>query len=476
MIEQDSLGTLETPDDVYYGLYSIRCKDLNVTPYRAVNVIPEFIKTVYFVKKCCALANIEIGALPEDLGQAIVQAAEEGMEGKLDSHFIVDLYQGNGDVATIMNINEILAKRANEILTGKIGYERAKPNDHASCNQATTDALMSAARISFYVCIDKLQKILQELSDDFAAKANEHEQTIRVGRTELRDALPVTFGQTFSAYRDVLARLVKQGDVVKKELQTIPLGGAAIGNGIGSRPDFGDCAAAIVSRLLGVEFHCPDNYFDVVQNCDPVMQVANYQQTVAATVTKIAKDIRLLSSGPHAGLNEVRYPAYAPGSVTFPGKTNPVIEELVIRVNMRVGANSGMVAKGLENSELEYNYLESFMNIAVMESFEIMCPTYKVLLEKCIAPLEVNTEVAKKYAESTNALAIFLTPVFGYAQATKVGVRCYREGLSVKESVVSEKLMTEEEAEYFLNPINYTDNKKYFSLLKEAKTKFKPED
>ncbi len=473
MIERDSIGEIHVPDDVYYGSYTARSQILNATPYRATQSIPEYIKTIYFVKKCAAQSNKDLGYLPENYADAIIQAAQEGMEGKFNSSFIVDLYQGNGDVSTVMNINEILAKRANEILTGSIAIEPVKPNDHVSCNQATTDVLMSSAHITCHKYLSQLQAVLAESAQVFAQKSQQHKDAVRCGRTELRDALPVTFGQNFKAYHDVLARIAKQADEIKEKMLHIPMGGTAFGSGIGSVPAFAPAVVKEIAKQSSTPFYLPSCTIDAIQNCDAMFDVATYQEKVAAVMSKIAKDIRILSSGPNAGFAELYYPPIIPGSVTLPGKTNPTIEELIMRINMRVAANTSMAAKCLENAELEYNYLETLMNLCVMESFVMMTPAYNIILEYCFKTLEINAETGKKYAESTGALTIILTPLFGYAVATKIGIKCYRENMTIADAVVEEGLMSREDADHYFNPLHYTNKEAFYRNLDEAKKKYK---
>ncbi len=473
MIERDSIGEIELPDDAYYGAYALRSSAINVTSLRATNIMPEYIKAIYLVKYCAAEANFNLGYLSKEYAEAIKQAATEGMAGKFDKDFIVDLYQGNGDVATIMNINEILSRRGNEILTGKIATSPLRPNDHSSCNQSTPDMLMTSARIATYSYICKLQDILAKAAKVFADLAEKHKKDVRMGRTELRDALPVTFGQNFQAFSDVLDRFVKQGEEVKDKMLQLPMGGTALGSGIGSVPAFGPEIVKLIAKKSELPFRHYANTFDATHNCDPMLDVAFYQEKVAATMSKIARDIRLLCSGPKSGFGELSYPPILPGSVTIPGKTNPTIEELVIRVNMRVIANSTMATQCIEHSELEYNYLETLMNLCVMESFKMMHNAYEIIIDYCFAKLIVHKEVGEKYAHQTGALAILLTPLFDYATATKVGIKCFRQNMNIADAVVEEGLMSREDANHYFHPLNFTDRELFYNNLEEAKKKYK---
>ena len=474
MKEKDSIGEIEIPDSVYYGSYTARALELNISPYRATQIIPEFIHSIFFVKKCAAIANKKIGSLSPEIADSIIQAANEALSGKFNSFILIDMYQGNGDVATVMNINEILAKRANEILTGKIGTSHIKPNDHVSCNQATTDSLMIASHITCYEYLLELQSILQNIAQTFLKKGKEYENVVKAGRTELRDALPVTVGQNFISYYEVLSRYAKETQRIMNNLLVIPLGATAMGTGIGAVPEYAPAALEVFfNSEKKYTFSLPKNKLDAIQNCDAMLDVALFQEKVASTISKITKDIRLLGSGPSAGFNELFYPPVIPGSVTLPGKTNPTIEELILRVNMRVMANSSIALKCIENAELEYNYLETFMNISIMESFVLMNKAYNLILEKCYAKLDVNIDICKKYAHSSKALSILLTPVFGYQIATKIGVRCYKEKKNIDEIIVDEGLMTKEDADYFFNPLHYTNQEVFYKILEEAKKKYK---
>ncbi|WP_197708837.1 aspartate ammonia-lyase [Leminorella richardii] len=454
------------PDDAYYGIQTQRAvENFSVSGQTAVDV-PFFLWSIAAIKLAAAQANTQIGALDAGIADAIVKASAEVMDGALDAHFPIDIFQGGGGTSTNMNMNEVVANRANEIMTGKIGYDAVHPNTHVNMGQSTNDVIPAAMKMTCRVNVKRLIDELQKLEAALAEKSKAFENKVKLGRTCLQDAVPMTFGQQFGGYRSQVARLVERLTLANEDALSLPLGATAIGTGLSTHEGY---LEAVYQRLEAVtgEKYCPeDDFFDGLQNGDFYLDISAQLKKIAAFLSKMATDFRIQGSGPRAGFNEIRVPAVQPGSSIMPGKINPVMPELVNQVAYQVIGNDVVVTMAVEGGELDLNVWEPVIIKALFESCTLLTRVIPLFIDKCLAAIEINEEVSERYARESTALATVISSLFGYQVGSRVAKAAYGKKCSVREIVLEEKLLMPEQADYLLDPMVMTDPKKSAAALK----------
>ncbi|MEO0254643.1 MAG: class II fumarate hydratase [candidate division WOR-3 bacterium] len=450
-IERDSLGEVKVPFDKYYGAHTQRAlENFSVSEF---NFPFEFIKALSLIKICAAEVNYELGNLEESLYKSIVKAGEEIYEGKLKDNFPLDIFQTGSGTSTNMNINEVIAGRVNEIMTGKRGGKNpCHPNDHVNMGQSSNDVIPSAMQIASRILLDELVYEIKNFIKILKLKEREFKKIIKIGRTHLQDAVPMTLGQEFSGYRSQMESNLRRIKGVFKNLEQLPLGGTAIGTGINSHPEFGKRVCKKISERTGIKFKEAKNKFEYIAGRDCMVELMGALNTLAVSLMKISNDIRLLSSGPMAGFNEIELPSLQAGSSIMPGKVNPVIPEMMIQVCAFVHGAYNSVVTGAETGPLELNMMMPLIAFLSINSIKILKNAIRIFGEKCIKGIKANEDVCKRYAEMSFALITPLAKRIGYDKASYIVMKAKRERKTLKEVLKEEKILDEKEIEDILNP------------------------
>lgn len=451
-IERDSMGEVRVPAWALWGAQTQRAvENFPVSGYR---IPTPLIRALALIKRYAAETNAELGLIDRSLADAIVQAAEEVYEGRWDDHFPVDVFQTGSGTSTNMNMNEVLANRANEIL----GYPRGSrhpvhPNDHVNRGQSSNDVIPSAIHIAVRTQLEgHLLPALAELAEALTAKAQEFADVVKVGRTHLQDAVPLTLGQEFSGYATQVRKGIARLRATFPHLEELALGGTAVGTGLNTHPEFSARTVAKVGRRLGVPFRPAENFFEALASRDALIETTGALNTVAASLLKVANDLRLLSSGPRTAIGEVVLPALQPGSSIMPGKVNPVIPEMVTQVAAAVMGMHVAVTMGVQGSLLELNVMKPMMAYYTLESVRLLGNACRVLTEKCVRGIQADRERCRELVEWSMALATPLALRLGYDRAAEVAYRAYRERKTVRQVVVEMGLLSPAEADEVLRP------------------------
>ncbi|ACL69076.1 aspartate ammonia-lyase [Halothermothrix orenii] len=454
--ERDPLGEKEVPRDAYYGIQTLRAaENFQITNLR---IHPELIKSLAYVKKAAASVNIEIGMLNEKIGKAIIQATDEVINGSLNEEFIVDALQGGAGTSINMNMNEVLANRAIEILGGEKGdYSLVHPNNHVNMGQSTNDVYPTAIRIT---AIKLLRRALEELSSMYGAltrKSGEFDHIIKMGRTQLQDAVPIRLGQEFGAYASAIKRDIRRIKETVADLKVVNLGATAIGTGLNADHEYVNNVTRRLNELTGLDLTQADDLIDATQNADALVEVSSALKTCAVNLSKIASDLRLLSSGPRAGLNEINLPAVPPGSSIMPGKVNPVIPEVVNQIAYQIIGNDTTITMAAESGQLELNVMIPVLTFNLFQSIEILKNGVKTFTEKAIEGITVNEERCKELVDKSVSIITAINPHVGYEVASRIAKKALKTGKSVKELILEEGVLNEEELKLILNPYEMTE-------------------
>lgn len=467
--EIDALGEMMLPDSTYYGVQTERAKRNFSISGQMISYYPKFLWCLAAIKKSAAMANQKAGVLKGDIASAICKSADEIMDGKMNEQFPVDIFQGGGETSANMNINEVLANRANEMLTGQKGYDRVHPNSHVNLCQSTNDVIPSAVKMACYLHLHELNRSIDELKAVLRRKTREFNDIVMISRTCLQDAVPITLGQKFSGYLSFIRR---QGQEVQKAANScldIPLGATAVGTGLGAFPGYLDAVYRYLTEVSGIPVRKDKNFFDGLQNGDVYVRVSAVLKGLATGLAKMAGDLRILSSGPMAGFGEIELPAAQPGSSIMPGKINPVIPEMIMQVCYQVCGHDLSVTMAVEGGELDLNVWESLIMKCLFESCKLLNNSMRLFANRCIAGVKANRETCLRHAEASIALVTALVPVLGYPTAVKVAQKALADKSTIKEAAVEMGLLNNEEANEILNPINLTDLEKYSQMLKRTK-------
>lgn len=453
--ECDFLGEVQLPDTAYYGVQTLRAvTNFSITGHR---LCPEFITALALVKKAAANANMQICLLPERLGKAIVQAADEIISGQWHDQFVVDPIQGGAGTSMNMNANEVIANRAIEILQGVKGdYQLISPNSHVNMSQSTNDVIPTAIRIAAVRKAAKLNHELFALVETFNDKAGQFEQVLKMGRTHLQDAVPITLGQEFKAYADALRRCIKRIEQSVAGLKEINIGATAVGTGLNAEPLYIEEMVRQITVLTGEQFVLSANLVDATQNTDVLAGVSGALKVCAITLSKIANDLRLLASGPRCGISELYLPALQPGSSIMPGKVNPVIPEMINQVAFQVIGNDQTVTMAVEAGQLELNVMEPVLAYNLFNSLHILTNGVNAFNYKCIRGIKANEEGCRSNVDRSLGVLTALIPHIGYEKASLIAQEALQTGKPVRELLLEKKLMPAEHLNVILSPEEMT--------------------
>jgi len=454
-IERDSLGTLEVPADAYYGVQTARA--VRNFPISGERLHVEMVRAAARVKIAAARANMEVGALDRKKGEAILQAAEEVLAGTFDRDFVVDAYQAGAGTSFHMNVNEVIANRACEILGGARGDTTlVSPNDHVNMAQSTNDVVPTAIRLAAYTLIGPVLEEMSALARSLASRAKAFSHVLKAGRTHLQDAVPVTLGQEFSGYEASVSGWAESLGRSREGLLALGLGGNAAGTGINAHPEYRARAVKHIAALTGAPFHPAKNLFEGMQSMAPFVRVSSDLRGFCLDLTRIANDLRLLASGPTTGLYEILLPAVQPGSSIMPGKVNPVMLEMTNMVCFQVIGYDTTIAYASQAGQLELNVMMPVLAHDLTRALAILAPALQGLREKCIDGITANEEVCRRYFERSTALATALNPHIGYLKAAEIAKESLKTGKTVVDLVREKKLMTEEQIAKVFSPEGMT--------------------
>ncbi|KAA9022315.1 aspartate ammonia-lyase [Niallia endozanthoxylica] len=455
-MEKDFLGAKEVPVDAYYGIQTLRAvENFPITGYR---VHEDLIKALAIVKKAAALANMDTKRLYDGLGKAIVQAAEEIIEGKWHDHFIVDPIQGGAGTSMNMNINEMIANRALELIGMEMGdYGQLSPNTHVNMSQSTNDVFPTAIHIATLHLLEKLLNTMEYMLDVFKKKAEQFDHVIKMGRTHLQDAVPIRLGQEFEAYSRVLERDIKRIRQSRQHLYEVNMGATAVGTGLNADPYYIEKVVQHLAVISGLPLVAAEHLVDATQNTDAYTEVSAALKVCMMNMSKIANDLRLMASGPRAGLSEITLPARQPGSSIMPGKVNPVMAEMINQVAFQVIGNDHTICLASEAGQLELNVMEPVLVFNLLQSISIMSHSFKAFTDYCLTGIEANEERLKEYVEKSVGIITAVNPHIGYEVAARIAREAILKGKSVRELCLQYDVLTEKELDLILNPYEMTN-------------------
>ncbi len=453
--EHDLLGDREVPDEFYYGIQTLRATENFPISGVSINHFPDLIVALAQVKKAAALANHDLNMLEDDVNDAICEACDEIINGKLHTHFVVDMIQGGAGTSTNMNANEVIANKALELMGHKKGeYKHCHPNNHINLSQSTNDAYPTALKVALIYSNSKIVNVLKELIYSFRRKANEFASVIKMGRTQLQDAVPMTLGQEFESYAATLEEEVVRLQNNAELFLEVNLGGTAIGTGINADPKFSEYSIKHLAEITGIPVRLAGNLVEATQDTGAFIMYCSAVKRLAVKLSKICNDLRLLSSGPRAGLNEINLPKMQPGSSIMPGKVNPVIPEVVNQIAFKVIGNDLTVTMAAEAGQLELNVMEPVIAQSIFESIEMLKNGMATLKYRCIDGITANAEICREQVENSIGLVTALNPVLGYEASSSLAKEALDTGRSVYELVLERELLTKEKLDDILKPEN----------------------
>jgi len=434
--ERDLLGEREVPADARYGIQTLRAvENFPITGIRLAH-FPHLIRALAMVKQAAARANHALGLLPDDLAAAIDRACQEVIDGHWHGHFVVDVIQGGAGTSTNMNANEVIANRALELMGRPLGdYEHCHPNNHVNLSQSTNDVYPTAVRVALILRMDELVGALRELEAALRSKAAEFNDVLKMGRTQLQDAVPMTLGQEFEAYAVTTAEDIARLEETARLFLEVNLGGTAIGTGINADPRYPALAIAELARISGLELVAAPNLVEATPDTGAFVMFSGVLKRVAVKLSKMCNDLRLLSSGPRCGIGEINLPAMQPGSSIMPGKVNPVIPEVVNQIAFQVIGNDLTITLAAEAGQLQLNVMEPVITFALFESLDMLAAGVRTLSERCIAGITANRERTRAMVEGSIGLVTALVPVLGYERASAIAKEALASGRGVREIV-----------------------------------------
>ena len=454
-IETDSLGEIKIDDKFYYGINTQRALENFPLENKSVNL--KLIYEIAIIKKAAAIVNKNLKKLSEEKANAIIRASEEVIAGNFNNNFLISAFQGGAGTSTNMNVNEVIANRAIEILGGNKGeYNLIHPLNEVNMSQSTNDVHPTALRIAAIHLIRKLSNSLSELQQSFQVKENEFADVIKLGRTQLMDALPMMVGQGFGAYAKAIERDRWRIYKVEERLRQINMGGTAIGTGLNATNKFIYMITDTLQDLTKLGLARSDYPMDITQNCDVYVEVSGLLKSCSVNLLKISNDLRLLNSGPKGGFGEITLPEMQAGSTIMPGKVNPVIPEMVAQISMRVIANDGAITMASSMGQLELNAFTPLIAESLLESLELLNKCVIIFKEKCIDGITVNEERCKENLEKSTALVTALIHHIGYDKASSIARKALKEGKTIKDILLLEEILSKEKIEEILNPYELT--------------------
>jgi fumarate hydratase class II len=448
--EKDTMGTVLVPEVAYYGPQTQRAAEN--FPIGDLKLPASFIRALALVKKCAARVNAQLGLLDAKLADAIAAAAQEIVDGHLGDQFVVNVFQTGSGTSTNMNMNEVVACRANEILSGKkSGKSPVHPNDHVNLGQSSNDVIPSVIHIAALMSTRKhLVPSLDLLRASLAKKAQKFITIPKIGRTHLQDAVPMLLGQEFSGYARQIELGMKRIAAAEERLGELALGGTAVGTGVNAHPDFAAKVIALLSSETNISFQEASDHFEAQAARDAAVEASGALKTLAVSLVKIANDIRWLASGPRCGIGEINLPSLQPGSSIMPGKVNPVIPEAVIQVAAQVMGNDTTIMMGGQAGNFELNVMLPVMAYNLLQSIDLLASAADAFAKKCIDGISANVDTCKGYIEKSLALATGLVPEIGYDRAAAVSKKAHKSGKTIREVLLEEKILSEEEFDAWL--------------------------
>ena len=456
-IEHDSLGEREIPAERYYGIQTLRAlENFNITGI-PISHYPRLVHSLAYIKKAAALANMELGLLPLDIAQAMVAACDEILAGKLHAEFVVDVIQGGAGTSTNMNANEVIANRALELLGHEKGrYDIVHPLNHANLSQSTNDAYPTALRLTLSMKLDGMLREMQTLRNALAAKGAEFASVIKMGRTQLQDAVPMTLGQEFEAWGIMVEEDMARVREAQALIREINMGATAIGTGLNAHPAYAALVTERLAQVSGVPVIKAQNLVEATQDAGAYVQLSGVLKRVAVKLSKISNDLRLLSSGPRAGLGEINLPPMAPGSSIMPGKVNPIIPEVVNQVAFEVIGNDLTVTMAAEAGQLELNAFEPVIAFNLFRSMDMLGRACRTLAQRCIQGITANREHCRRMVENSIGLVTALNPLLGYEKSAEIAKEALATGRGVTEIALEKGYLSKEQIEELLRPENMT--------------------
>ena len=454
--EQDSIGSREVPEDVYYGVQSLRAaENFHITGFY---MHPEIINSLACIKKAAAITNCEAGLLDKKIANAIVKACDEIIAGKLHENFIVDPIQGGAGTSLNMNANEVIANRAIEILGGEKGdYSIVNPNDHVNCSQSTNDVIPTAGKMTSLRLLTRTKKELRRLYEALCQKAEEFDHVLKMGRTQMQDAVPIRLGQEFKAYSVAIMRDINRMDKAMDEMRTLNMGGTAVGTGLNADPVYLRRIVPNLAEISGMELVQAFDLIDATQNLDPFVAVSGAVKACAVTLSKIANDLRLMSSGPRAGFHEINLPEKQNGSSIMPGKVNPVIPEVVNQVAFNIIGNDVTITMAAEAGQLELNAFEPIVFYCMFQSIDTLGYAVHTFVDNCVSGITANENRCRYLVENSVGIITAICPHVGYQKAAEIAKKAIQSGESVRDLILKEGILKKEELDEILNPAAMTE-------------------
>jgi fumarate hydratase class II len=455
--EKDSMGSVEIPQDSLWGAQTQRA--VENFPISGLRFGRVFIDAIGQVKLACARANAELGMLDKLLSEAIIQACEEVIAGDWNEHFPIDVFQTGSGTSTNMNANEVIANRAIQLLGGVVGSRTpVHPNDHVNLSQSSNDVIPTVIHVAGYLSLrEKLIPALERLEAELHKKNRDFDEIVKTGRTHLQDATPIRLGQEFSGYATQAKKSITRAKSAMNILRELPLGGTAVGTGLNRHPEFPARAIGHLNQQLGADFFEAENHIEANAARDEIVEVSGLLKTIAVSLSKIANDIRWLSSGPRNGIGEIRVPAVQPGSSIMPGKVNPVMAEALIMVAAQVIGHDAALTQGGLGGNFELNTMMPLMAYNLLRSIEWLSTSVLQFTERCVAGIEAEQARCQSTVERSLALATALVPVIGYDQAAEISKEAYISGKTVGSLAKERQIMPDDDLDETLNPYRMTE-------------------
>ncbi len=455
-LEKDSIGTKDVLKDVYYGLQSLRAaENFRIT---GLEMHSEIINSLAQIKKAAAITNYEVGLLDKKIAEAIVKACDEIIEGKLHQYFIVDPIQGGAGTSLNMNANEVIANRAIELLGGIKGdYSIVNPNDHVNYGQSTNDVIPTAGKMTALKLLENAQVELRRLYEALCEKAEEFNDVIKMGRTQMQDAVPIRLGQEFKAYAAAINRDIHRMEKAKDEMRSLNLGGTAVGTGLNADEQYLKRVVPNLDKITGMGLVQAFDLIDATQNVDNFVAVSGAVKACAVTLSKISNDLRLMSSGPRTGFGEINLPPKQNGSSIMPGKVNPVIPEVVNQVAFNIIGNDLTITMAAEAGQLELNAFEPIIFYCLFQSIDTLTYAVNTFVDNCVKGITANRERCLDLVENSVGIITALCPHVGYQKASLLAKQAIKTGESVRELILREGLLNQKELDCILNTMSMTE-------------------
>jgi len=454
--EKDFLGEVKIPSEAYYGVQTVRA--IENFPISGQLSQPVFTMSVVQIKKAAAMVNVELGCLNSKIGDMIIRACDRILNGEFQDQFLVDVYQAGAGTSHHMNVNEVIANIAIEMMGGEKGnYSIVHPNDHVNYGQSTNDVYPTAMRIAMLRVSKKLVENLYAVTETFNQKAKSFDSIVKSARTHLQDAVPIRVGQEFSGYAASLLKATRGVERASESLKELGIGGSAAGTGINTHPEYAGRVVEKLRKMTNLDLREAKNRFEAMQSNAPFVEFSGALRTLAVELIRIANDLRLMNSGPNTGLGEIDLPAVQPGSSIMPGKVNPVIPEMLNMVCFAVIGNDLSITLAAQAGQFELNVMMPLIQYKLLDSILILTNATKIFNDKCICGMTVNAGRCQDYAMRSLGIGTVLNPIIGYSKAAEVVRESMRTGKSIKEIIQRQKLLSEEQLNQVLSPISMTE-------------------